>query len=374
MSFTENRPAARPSLLAVALIAGTVVGTAAAGPLDPPAGPVASTMKTLAEIEPRILISGASTPGDADSQFKITAHGSYYLNGSLTISSGREFLEINASNVVVDLGGFRINGAAGSLNGIRVAPGVTNVTIRNGSIVGFDQSGILTAVDIGVVLEDLVITDVGDDGILAGAGSRLRNITVVDAGADGIQTYGGSIVRDCVAVSCGASGFYATGPTAIEGCSSRDNIGLGFGVTGGSSVINSIAFDNASYGIAGLTFSSGITITNNTITVPNQEGAGGIYLWSRSTARNNTIRSEGTTATCILVNKEGNRVEGNTTSGGARSVQATAPKNLIIGNFHTGPTLAGGAFPVVADNMLGTVVTNPGSLNTSSAFSNHYIP
>jgi hypothetical protein len=374
MSFTENRPAARPSLLAVALIAGTVVGTAAAGPLDPPAGPVAPTMKTLAEVEPRTLISSASTPGDADSQFKITAHGSYYLNGSITISSGREFLEINASNVVVDLGGFRINGAAGSLSGIRVAPGVTNITIRNGSIVGFDQSGIRSDIDVGVTLEDLGITDVGHEGIYVGKGSRLRNITVVDAGADGIQTFGGSIVRDCVVVSAGEAGFYAGGQTSFEGCSSRDNANTGFVLTGGSSVINSIASGNNNYAIASLVNAGGVTVTNNTIAVPVQSSAGGIYLWSESTARNNTIKAEGTTAKCVYLSNNGNRVEGNTTSGGAHGVQAAGTKNLIIGNFHTGPTLAGGAFPVVADNMLGTVVTNPGSLNTSSAFSNHYIP
>ncbi|HZW06443.1 MAG TPA: hypothetical protein VFF65_04910, partial [Phycisphaerales bacterium] len=55
---------------------------AAAGPIDPPAGPVAPTGRTLAEVEPRTPIGPVTTPGDADAVFKITQPGSYYLAGN----------------------------------------------------------------------------------------------------------------------------------------------------------------------------------------------------------------------------------------------------------------------------------------------------
>jgi len=55
-----------------------------AGDLNPPPGPVASTMKTLSEVEPRIAVNSINTPGDADSLFKITQPGSYYLTGNIT--------------------------------------------------------------------------------------------------------------------------------------------------------------------------------------------------------------------------------------------------------------------------------------------------
>ncbi|MCL4222042.1 MAG: hypothetical protein KJZ65_11815 [Phycisphaerales bacterium] len=54
-----------------------------AGPPDPPSGPVASSYKTLAEVEPRIAIKATNTPGDANSVFRITQSGSYYLAGDI---------------------------------------------------------------------------------------------------------------------------------------------------------------------------------------------------------------------------------------------------------------------------------------------------
>jgi hypothetical protein len=75
----------------LAVIAGLAVA-AGAGPIDPPAGPVQSTMKGLDQIEPRIAINAVNTPGDDDatpSTFKITQPGSYYLAGNLTGETGK---------------------------------------------------------------------------------------------------------------------------------------------------------------------------------------------------------------------------------------------------------------------------------------------
>jgi hypothetical protein len=57
---------------------------AAAGDLNPPAGPVAGTMKTLTEVEPRIAINATNTPGDVNSLFKITQLGPYSLTVDIT--------------------------------------------------------------------------------------------------------------------------------------------------------------------------------------------------------------------------------------------------------------------------------------------------
>ncbi len=61
------------SFLAV-LGAGTLLY---AVPLTPPAGPAASSNKTLQEIELRIAINATNTPGDADSTDRITEPASY---------------------------------------------------------------------------------------------------------------------------------------------------------------------------------------------------------------------------------------------------------------------------------------------------------
>ena len=66
-----NRKLLRVSATSAVLIAG-VAAISIAGPLDPPAGPITATYKTLAEVEPRTAINATHTPGDADSIFKIT--------------------------------------------------------------------------------------------------------------------------------------------------------------------------------------------------------------------------------------------------------------------------------------------------------------
>jgi hypothetical protein len=77
------------------LLGGAVVSVA--GPLSPPGGPVASTYKTLSEVEPRTAVSLANTPGDADSLFKITQPGSYYLTGNIVGVAGKHGVEIAAA-------------------------------------------------------------------------------------------------------------------------------------------------------------------------------------------------------------------------------------------------------------------------------------
>ena len=103
----------RTPLLATAALTLAAAGLLFAGPLDPPAGPVTSTYKTLTEVEPRIAISATNTPGDADSVFKITQPGSYYLTGNITGVVGKHGIEIAVSGVTLDLGGFDLVGVPG---------------------------------------------------------------------------------------------------------------------------------------------------------------------------------------------------------------------------------------------------------------------
>ncbi len=93
------------------LAAGAILtGRAQAGPIDPPAGPIIPTGKPLTEVEPRIAISSTNTPGDADSMFKITQPGSYYLTSSITGVIGRHGIKVAASGVTIDLNGFIMRG------------------------------------------------------------------------------------------------------------------------------------------------------------------------------------------------------------------------------------------------------------------------
>jgi hypothetical protein len=147
---------------------------ALAGPLDPPGGPVAPTMKTLQEIEPRQSIDFTNTPGDGTSLFKIASAGSYYLTGSYSVSSGRNFLQITASNVTVDLNGFRIAGQAGSLDGIDVMSGVTNVRIYNGTFANLGEHAIDEYSASAVSIENVGVNGGGSDAIQVGTSSLVK--------------------------------------------------------------------------------------------------------------------------------------------------------------------------------------------------------
>ena len=86
---------------------------AVAGPLNPPAGPVTSTYKTLVEVEPRTAISAVNTPANPNASFVITQPGSYYLTGDITVPSGKSGIQVYAYGVTVDLNGFTIRGSSG---------------------------------------------------------------------------------------------------------------------------------------------------------------------------------------------------------------------------------------------------------------------
>src|SRR3954470_4200181 len=91
----------------------------AQGTLTPPGAP-APTMKTLDQVEPRTPIDATHTPGDADSLFKITQPGSYYLTANVTGVPAKHGVEIAASGVTLDLNGFDLVGVPGSLDGVSV--------------------------------------------------------------------------------------------------------------------------------------------------------------------------------------------------------------------------------------------------------------
>lgn len=99
----------------------------AQGSLTPPGAP-GPTMKTLAQIEPRIPIS---------TQFyQINASGSYYLTTNIVVSSGLDGVDINVSEVTLDLNGFTISTSDGG-GGVGIySDTLTDITICNGHING----------------------------------------------------------------------------------------------------------------------------------------------------------------------------------------------------------------------------------------------
>lgn len=204
----------------------------AAGPLNPPAGAVASTGKTLVEVEPRIAIGKANTPGDADSVYRIAQPGSYYLVENLAGAVGRCGIEIAASDVTIDLNGFAMVGVAGSLQGIRTDGVRSRIAIRRGNISGWGGAGI-----------DLVAGGTG------GLNSLMEGITVASNGGMGAKGTVATIFRSCQARLNGSDGLVSQGEGVFEGCISRENAGSGFltGTSGGQ-VRGCMARQNGGHG------------------------------------------------------------------------------------------------------------------------------
>lgn len=162
------------------------VSTALAGPISPPVGPIDSTPR----FGPRVEINATSTPGDADSHFRISEPGSYYLGANVKIPDGLVGIEIASSNVYIDLNGFNISSV--SFRGSPIAIGVEvdpdpsqheNVVIQNGTISNCD-----TAID-GIRFEP------GESGILTAC--RVEGISVSDC-TFGLDMFGFSHVSACV--------------------------------------------------------------------------------------------------------------------------------------------------------------------------------
>src|SRR5437016_4087567 len=172
----------RKSQIITLALAAAIAATgliALAGPINPPAGPVTGTYKTLAEVEPRTAVNATNTPGDATSLFKIIQPGSYYLTGNVAGVSSKSGIVIAADNVSVDLMGFALQGVVGSLDGIATDAAHKNLTVRNGAVSGWGQDGIdlmQGAASTGSLIEGVHASG-NARGIVVGFASVIRRCT-----------------------------------------------------------------------------------------------------------------------------------------------------------------------------------------------------
>jgi hypothetical protein len=205
------------AFFAILVTAGGMGVCALAQPsLDPPPGPVAES----ARFGLGTAISLANTPGDADSHFRITESGSYYLTGNLLTSTSGSAIEVAADHVVIDLNGFQLScttdfsGAPVTTQGIFAD--TVNVVIRNGTVRGFRLAGINAA---------------------AAGAVRVENVHSIGNGSmAGMFPQG--------------TGFSLGPGSAIVRCTAFDNLNIGISVQEGSSVLDCVSYDNGNVGIS----------------------------------------------------------------------------------------------------------------------------
>jgi hypothetical protein len=353
------------AIASVTLAAVVVV----AGPLNPPAGPVTSSYKTLSEVEPRIAINATNTPGTAGSLFRISQPGSYYLTGNITGVSGRVGIEIAADGVTLDLNGFALQGVGGSLDGILASTPVRSVSIRNGTVRGWGGDGI-----------DLFLNSV--------TGGSIEHVHAFGNLAAGIRVGSSFVISNSTSVSNSQNGFVAITSLSISHCTASSNLGLGYSLGANATASNCIAYLNTGSGFTAANGSSlsfcvarnnqgqGFDLgTSCTITHCNAVGnnLNGIRVSSGCIVRQNNCDSNGladNVGAGVLATGIENRIEANHCSLSDRGIEVTNAANLIFGNTCRGNTTN---FAIAANNRYGPILNIPASgtaaVNGSSAAS-----
>jgi hypothetical protein len=226
-----------------ALVSVNLATLALGGDLNPPGAP-----ESTPGPEPRIAINAENTPGDSDSQFRITSPGSYYLTGNITLGSPVNGIEIGAGNVTLDLNGFRLGHGVfidPPLSGIVADNGVENITVRNGVVWEFSQVGVDLSGARNTLVDQVVVSGNGGEGIWAGANC---------------------VVTRCVVEGNVGEGIYVSSHCHISGCTVVDNTSEGISVNGyGSLIEGNAVMGNGGWGIGAFITGSGNVVTGNSL-------------------------------------------------------------------------------------------------------------
>ncbi|MEM0983122.1 MAG: right-handed parallel beta-helix repeat-containing protein [Planctomycetota bacterium] len=347
---------ARTRILGLIVLCG-LAPAAVAGPLHPPAGPVASTGTPLSEMEPRTVIGPATTPGDADSVYRITEPGSYVLAANVIGEDGKKGIEIASPGVSIDLNGFSLVGVPGSLAAVRSEPHASGASVSNGSITDWDGAGVHLLSSGGCHVSGVRVAGSGSTAVLIGDGGLVEECVAVGStygyyllpGAvargctaesmlySGFSAVRGATLEGCAAENCASDGFSARGGSVLRGCTASANGVDGIHLDRGSTAIECVAVDNASYGI---------------------RADDDCVVLSCTALENGDASSTGAG---IFLFGSGSRVEGNHTALNKIGIRATGSGNLIIRNSARGNTansfsLAGGnaAGPIIAGSQVAT--------------------
>jgi hypothetical protein len=318
------------------LTLGAAAGWLLAGPLDPPGGPVAPTHKTLTEVEPRIAINSTNTPGDADSLYKITQPGSYYLTGNLQGVAGKHGIEVATPaagpGVTIDLCGFEMVGLAGmgAFDGVTTGAGVLNVTVRNGTVRNWGDEGV--EIGNGSTAADLAVSGCSGFGIVLGQNSSAQRCRVTSNTAGGIATGGDCTVQSCSAQTNAGGGILAFNGCAVLDCTSNFNTGNGISTGHTSTVSRCSSVDNT---LSGFSVGSNTTISNCASSFNDSHGFASLdgASVSASTASNNfgngfNLANGATVSGCAAVTNSGSGI---VVDNGGQITSCTARSNTLHG-------------------------------------------
>ncbi len=359
---------------ACALLASLVAAPCArAGDLTPPGAP-SSTMKALDVVEPRIPVGPLTTPGDADSVYRITQPGSYYLTGDVVGQAGFFGIQIEASDVSLDLMGFTVRGVAGAKSGMIVSgAGRVNVEVANGVFRDWPEYGASVGAEPSIVrdarfiangfdglsirsgvVEGCIARENGSSGFRAVQATAFRHCAAEDNLGDGIDSGINSTVIGCVALTNGDDGIIAGSASAVSACSAQQNGGDGFDIAFGSTIVDSGSRANGQRGIR-----ANDSLVERCATDTN--ALDGILVSNDSVVRDCLSAGNGTDAAGgagIRVVGSDNRLEGNTVLDNDIGIDIDSTGNFVARNGASGN---GVNFDIIPNNKVGVVVLSPNS-------------
>jgi len=290
-------------------------GVAVGGDLNPPAGPIAPTQRTP--------LGANTTPGDADSTFRIGAGGSYFLTGDVVGEVGKAGIEIAADNVSLDLSGFTLSGVAGSLDGISVPAAQFNLSIHDGVIRGWGEDGLDARLCRNSRVERLRASHNAVNGLYIG---QQHNVTPPS------PTTGGNSLVDCTAEGNGIDGLVTGANVIVRGCVASANIGVGIRANAGCTVADCTASKNS----VGIAAGAGTTVRHCTtlFNTPGMFSGAGISLGENSVAIGNTSASNayGILATGQNTVVANNSCYNNRNSGSGVGISMSGAGGRIEGN------------------------------------------
>jgi len=349
------RPRLSLALTAALILAGGAGAWALAGPITPPAGPVAPTLKTLSEVEPAIAL--ATLPGDATAQVVISQPGSYYLTADLAATEARHAIRVLADHVTIDLRGFSLRDAnpPGSFRfGIETPQARSNFVFRNGTVRGFAYMTVGAFTDS--VFADLQILDcpLGGLEVTQARNTLVRNVVVARCGEVAIRTTAGSIIQSCTVD--GAFVGISTSESVVRDCVVRNSTGIG--IDASASIIEACTVSAIHSGSP--TLGQGIRgqhlaqIHNNRVS---DCSGPGIEVGQNSSILENHVSfcREG-----ILIldfgGRGGNRVEANHLTVNQVGVKISLAGNIVVRNSIQESAVA--PTQIVAGNSVGTLRTD----------------
>lgn len=200
-------------------------------------------------------MAGNVTPGDAPGfPVVISQPGSYRLASNLALPDANTTgIEINASNVTLDLNGFAITGntVCGTFG---ISPGVFSCTpngtghgILGGTNNGFNGNTAIT-------VTNGTISGMGNAGVaLDNQFVRVSNVTAISNGRQGIFVGSGSSVMGCSSISNGNAGIQAGAGSTVLNNTVNFNRFSGLVLEGATApgYANNVLFGNGVPGVQG---------------------------------------------------------------------------------------------------------------------------